>query len=216
MDRYEVEVLIEHSKRLRETEARTTREKEFRELLAKAGFTISQIEVIISNERRKTQYRYREDETEREDLKNETAKSNSDAQERRSSGSDHSRPLLQPLSSRAWFERDWTVRPEKSQTQQDIFLQQPAPQSSTILTKGSFQSSAPPDAEAPEPLPYQRIRSWRYNPPVVTTKPVLKRVVYATYGDMLRDTTNKSLNPPGFITVPKASDSQGDALYHML
>jgi hypothetical protein len=66
------------------------------------------------------------------------------------------------------------------------------------------------------PSAFQRVRSWRYNQVLPTIEPTLKRVVHATYGDLLQNETLKGPNPPGFIAVPQSCGSQGDTLYHIL
>ena len=118
-----------------------------------------------------------------------------------------------PRTSTLWFAKSWSVRPAK-ELHMKFHGQGPT---SRVSPKIVTELSCDPLAQVkPAPFTFQRVRSWRYNQILPTTKPTLKRVIHATYGDMLQNEALKGPNQPGFIAVPQSCSSQGDTLYHIL
>jgi hypothetical protein len=103
-----------------------------------------------------------------------------------------------------WFQRCWSAQPAEMHTSQDH------------LTGRHGERKALLEGNAIKSPLRQRISSWRQTLSLVMGEPVLRRVVHATYGDLLQNNSQKSSNPPGFIAVPQLSGSQGETLYHVL
>jgi hypothetical protein len=137
----------------------------------------------------------------------------------RSDFSGHSNSTFILRTSPPWFLKKWSVEPRNPFVVRDAGFEKKPPASSKFVTELYYdllqRSEAAPAAPA-APSPFQRVRCWRYNPVLPTTGLNLKRVVHATYGDLLQDEAHKSPSPPGFIAVPQSCSSQGATLYHIL
>jgi hypothetical protein len=131
----------------------------------------------------------------------------------RSDSSEQSFSTYAPRVSTLWFSKSWSVRSANGQLKRPHGSIQTSLMSPTIVTELSRDPL--PQVES-APSAFQRVRSWRYNQILPTIEPTLKRVIHATYGDLLQNETLKGPNPPGFIAVPQSCDSQGDTLYHIL
>jgi hypothetical protein len=134
--------------------------------------------------------------------------------ESNSSGNSHSTWVSRDTKS--WFFQSWSVKPAKGFITQDLGSDQTSTLSPAIVTELSDESRPKVEAAPAMPSPFQRVRSWRYNQVLPTVEPTLKRIVHATYGDLLQSEALKGPNPPGFIAVPQSCSSQGDTLYHIL
>lgn len=123
--------------------------------------------------------------------------------------------------STPWFSESWNVRTARGLDAGDMWSKQASSAqassaSPTIVTELSSESLPHAEAETAAPSAGHRIRSRRSNQFVPSIKPTLKRVVHATYGDLLQSEALKGANPPGFVAVPQSCGSQGDTLFHML
>ena len=116
-------------------------------------------------------------------------------------------------TSTLWFSKSWSARPAKEPQMKLHGLGQASLLSPKIVTELSCDPL--PQVE-PAPSTFQKVRSWRYNQVLPTIEPTLKRVIHATYGDLLQNEALKGPDQPGFIAVPQSCSSQGDTLYHIL
>ena len=121
-----------------------------------------------------------------------------------------------PRASTPWFLESWNVRAARGLNAQDIGSKQTSSASPTIVTELSSESIPCIEAEPTATSAAYEIRPWAYGRSVPSIKPILKRVVHATYGDLLQSEAPKGLNPPGFVAVSQQCGSQGDTLYHIL
>lgn len=121
-----------------------------------------------------------------------------------------------PLASTPWFFESWNVRAARGLDLQDIGSKQASSASPTIVTELSSASLQHAEAEPAASSAVHRIRSRTFNQSVPSVKPTLKRVVHATYGDLLQSEALKGANPPGFVAVSQSCGSQGDTLFHIL
>jgi hypothetical protein len=119
-------------------------------------------------------------------------------------------------SQTPWFQRCWSVQPGKVDTSQAAGSKRPPLQPTTVVTEMHGGSIAPTDNENVQPFSRHKVRSWRQNFDIATSNPTLKRVVHATYGNLLEGKNCKDSNTPGFMAVPQMYKLQGDALYHIL
>lgn len=133
-----------------------------------------------------------------------------------SSSSGNSYSTWVSRDSKSWFFQSWSVQPAKGFITQDLGSDQTSPLSPGIVTELSDESRPKVEAAPTMPSPFQRVLSWRYNQVIPTVETTLKRIVHATYGDLLQSEASKGTNPPGFIAVPQSCSSQGDTLYHIL
>jgi hypothetical protein len=131
----------------------------------------------------------------------------------RTDSSERSSSTFAPRVPILWFSKSWSVRSANGQLKRSHDSIQASPISPTIVTELSRDPL--PQVES-APSAFQRVRSWRYNQVFPAIEPTLKRVVHATYGDLLQKETLKGANPPGFIAVPQSCNSRGDTLYHIL
>jgi hypothetical protein len=134
----------------------------------------------------------------------------------RSTSSGESYSTWEPRVAKSWFSKSWSVRSQNRRDMQSIGTYQTSPLPTAIVSELADESQPKPEASSAVPSPFQRVRSWRYNQVLPTIETTLKRVVHATYGDLLQNEALKGPNPPGFIAVPQSCSSQGDTLYHIL
>ena len=121
-----------------------------------------------------------------------------------------------PRVSTPWFLESWNVRAAKGLNVQDIRSKQTSSAPSTIVTELSSESLARVETKPTAPSAAYNIRPRAYGRHVPSINPMLKRVVYATYGDLLQSEALKGADPPGFVAVSQNCGSQGDTLYHIL
>ena len=131
----------------------------------------------------------------------------------RSDSSKESYPTWAPRASILWFSKSWSVRSAEGLHMKPHGLGQTSPVSPNIVTELSCD---PLPQVGFAPSAFQRVRSRRYNHIFPTIEPTLKRVIHATYGDLLQNEALKGPDQPGFIAVPQSCSSQGDTLYHIL
>jgi hypothetical protein len=120
------------------------------------------------------------------------------------------------LVSTPWFFERWSVRAAKGLSVHDIGSDQTSPLPPAIVTELSCDSQTQVKDASAAPSTLQRVRPWKYNPVPPVLEPTLKRVLHATYGDLLQNEIYKGHDPAGFIAVPQSCSSQGDTLYHIL
>lgn len=184
MDKYETDILFEHTRRIRE----------------KAPLP-SQREALQAGHQRSSKRK---------------GESRRVSKRRRTKGRDMNGEPISDLPA-PWFQRSWSVRPKEEQVQRAAVLGHSCPlRPSNVLTNLSSESMQAIGFGPAEHFSQGRIRSWRHDPSTGADKPLLRRVVHATYGDLLQDGSHGNSDPPGFIAVPKTCDLHGDALYHTL
>lgn len=170
--------------------------------LLAVGFTKSQIEAIM-------------DKTKRNELSSSVpirARTNaeSDNSEDSDSGSEIEGPVI-------WFQKSWSVQPDKSHGSQDITTSHFTKQAPIVQIGIPHRTTEQAESETVQPPSHHRARSWRHNLVVasIQPEPELKQVVHATYGDILEDGPDESLYLPGYVALPQSSKLRGDALYHI-
>lgn len=245
MDRYEHNVLFDHTKLLRgersvlsgpqerraypihkaeQAEAQATTEEKIRRSLADVGFTSTQIAQIIQRDKDSTRKQISKGEGAHHKRTRESLAHAGFTQRQidlivenlKSSPPSSPDDVLETQALVPWFQKCWSTRPPSADASRAIASDRTAPNLPMILTIPSRESIAPREAELAEPFTYQRIRSWRHGPVATTAKLTLKGVVHATYGNFLEDKTYKGANPPGLVAVPQSCKSQGDALFQIL
>jgi hypothetical protein len=194
MEDHETNILFEHTKRLREgrlnveqQEERASFETKARRKFAKQ-VTPTHVGLVVKRNRRKGR--------------------------RLSESSGASGAMSEPRTP--WFKERWSVQPGKVETSQAHGVNHHSSQPTTVVTEMYGESIAPINTENVQTFSRHRVRSWRQNFNIATSKPTLKRVVHATYGNLLEGKNYKDSNTPGFVAVPQACRLQGNALYHML
>lgn len=243
MDVPATEMLFEHTRRLREGHRPRRQGRRdparsganTREELLKYGFESAQVDMILRNERQERRKPMREERRNvdviREKSMGNTARTQNwydfpvePTRLEVRSGSD-GRDVLESLDhgsekrlSGPWFQRCWSVWPkeENENLLRGHVLGQAPERLPVIQNRTSSDPMTRIDLETTAHSPYQRVRSWRHDTGSGQAKPALKRVVHATYGDLLGDSGQEMCNPTGFSAVPKSCDSHGDALYYIL
>lgn len=239
-DKHETNILFDHTKSLgrrpsleyrqrsaaiwkqqsrKENKIRGARNnKRMRESLANKGFTDVQIDLVIKMQRRTTRRALLEAGFTQDQVNQILNLSQHPSSTSTNAGtdtdSDDSGASRQASSS--WFQWSWSANPDQAHASQDIVSSHLMTHEPTVLIGSPPEATEQDVGETIQPLSRQRVRYWKNRPAAWSFEPKLKRVVHATYGDMLEDGLEKYHYSPGYVTVPQSCASRGDALFYML